>query len=118
MVTREEYDAPNSSRKKKKEEVQELSNASKETTPDSTEGGGGDEVDKEEDEGEESKQEIMFDRIEAELKWVQQALYSSHAVSTILLSVGDIEVGNEPAQLHKLADSTKAHLHWVQEEKD
>jgi hypothetical protein len=55
VVTREKYDAPNSSKKKNKEEVQELNNASKETTPNSPEGGGGDEVDKEEDEGEEDK---------------------------------------------------------------
>jgi hypothetical protein len=31
MVTREEYDAPNSSKKKNKEEVQELNSASEET---------------------------------------------------------------------------------------
>jgi hypothetical protein len=47
----------------------------------------------------EAKQKTMFDRIEAELKGVQQALYSSLAVSTAPLSAGDIEVGDEPAQL-------------------
>jgi hypothetical protein len=31
LVTREEYDAPNSSRRKKKEELQKLNNASEET---------------------------------------------------------------------------------------
>jgi hypothetical protein len=56
MVTREEYDAPISSRRKKKEEVQELNNASKETSLDLPRGGGGDKVDKEEDKGEEDKQ--------------------------------------------------------------
>jgi flagellar biosynthesis GTPase FlhF len=60
----------------------------------------------------------MFDRIEAELKGVQQALYSSRAVSTAPLSSGDIEVGDEPAQLRRLADSTEAHLRRVQEEKE
>jgi hypothetical protein len=55
VVTREEYDAPSSSRKKMKEEVQELNSASKKTTPHSPKGGGGDEVDKEEDKGEENK---------------------------------------------------------------
>jgi hypothetical protein len=60
----------------------------------------------------------MFDRIEAELKGVQQALYSSRAVPTASLSAGDIEVGDEPAQLRRLADSTEAHLHRVQEEKE
>jgi hypothetical protein len=60
VVTREEYNAPNSSRRKKKEDVQELSSASEETASDSPGGGGGDEVDKEEKEekeGEEDKQE-------------------------------------------------------------
>jgi hypothetical protein len=55
VVTREEYDAPNSSRRKNKEEVQELNNTSEETASDSPGGGGGDEVDKEEDKGEEDK---------------------------------------------------------------
>jgi hypothetical protein len=60
----------------------------------------------------------MYDRIEAELKGVQQALYSSHTVSTASLSSGGIEVGDEPAQLRRLADATEAHLHRVQEEKE
>jgi hypothetical protein len=55
MVTREEYDAPNSSRRKKKEEVQESNNASEETASDSPGGGGDDEVYKEEDKREEDK---------------------------------------------------------------
>jgi hypothetical protein len=55
----------------------------------------------------------MFDRIEAELKGVQQALYSSRTVPTTLLLAGDIEVGDEPAQLRRLADSTKTRLHCV-----
>jgi hypothetical protein len=60
----------------------------------------------------------MFDRIEVELKGVHQALYLSHAVPTALLSVGDIEVGDEPTQLCRLADSTKALLCLVQKEKE
>jgi hypothetical protein len=58
VVTREEYNAPNSSRIKKNEDVQELSSASEETASDSPGGGEGDEVDKEEKEekaGEEDK---------------------------------------------------------------
>jgi hypothetical protein len=47
----------------------------------------------------EAKHETMFDRIEVELKGVQQALYSSCAVPTTPLSAGDIEVGDEPTQL-------------------
>jgi hypothetical protein len=60
----------------------------------------------------------MYDRIEAELKGVQQALYSSHAVSTAPPSSEGIELGDEPAQLRRIADSTEAHLHHVQEEKE
>jgi len=60
----------------------------------------------------------MYDRIEAELKGVQQALYLNRAMSIVPLSVGDAEVGVEPAQLCILADSTKDHLRRVQEEKE
>ena len=56
VVTREEYDAPSSSRKKKKEDVHEIHNTSEETTSDSPSRGGYDEVEKEEKEGEEDKQ--------------------------------------------------------------
>jgi hypothetical protein len=52
----------------------------------------------------------MYDRIEAELKWVNQALYSSRTVSTMPSSSESIEVGDEPAQLRKLADATEDHL--------
>jgi hypothetical protein len=38
----------------------------------------------------------MFDRIEAEIKWVQQALYSSCTVSIASVSAEDIEVGDDP----------------------
>jgi hypothetical protein len=55
VVTRKEYDAPNSSRKKKKEDVQEIHNTSEETASDSPSRGGDSEVDKEEKEGEEDK---------------------------------------------------------------
>ena len=66
----------------------------------------------------EAKQETMYDRIEKELKGVQQALYSSHVVSTASLSSGGTKVGDEPTQLWRLSDVTKAHLHRVQEEKE
>jgi hypothetical protein len=55
----------------------------------------------------------MFERIEADLIGVQQALYSSHTLSTTSLSSEDIEVGDEPAHLHRLVDSTEACLRWV-----
>jgi hypothetical protein len=47
----------------------------------------------------EAKQETMYERIEAELKGVQQALYSSHAVSTVPPSSEGTKLGDEPAQL-------------------
>jgi hypothetical protein len=50
IVTREEYNAPSSSRRKKNKYVQELRNASEETTLDSPSRRGGDEVDKEDKE--------------------------------------------------------------------
>jgi hypothetical protein len=40
----------------------------------------------------------MYDRIEEELKGVQQSLYSSHGVSTMPLSSEGIELGDEPTQ--------------------
>jgi hypothetical protein len=55
----------------------------------------------------EAKQETMFDRIEAELKGVQQALYSSRAVSTVPPPSEGAELGDEPAQLCRLADRQK-----------
>ena len=47
---------------------------------------------------------------------MQQALQSSHAVSTAPLSTGTSELGDEPAQLHRIADTVKAHLRQAQEE--
>jgi hypothetical protein len=55
----------------------------------------------------EAKQETVYDRIEAELKGVQQAIYSNHAVSTVPSSLEVIELGDEPTQLRRLADATK-----------
>jgi hypothetical protein len=56
VVTREEYDAPSSSRKKMKEDVQEIHSTSEENASYSPIEGGDDEVDKVEKEGEEDKQ--------------------------------------------------------------
>jgi hypothetical protein len=58
----------------------------------------------------------MYDNIEVELRGVQQALQSSCTVSTMLLPTGELELGDEPAQLHRLADVTEARLHHAQEE--
>jgi hypothetical protein len=58
----------------------------------------------------EEKKEIMYDRIKVELKGVQEALYSSHTVSTTPSSSEGIEVGDEPGQLRRLVDAIEAHL--------
>jgi hypothetical protein len=34
------------------------------------------------------------------------------------LSSGELELGDEPAQLHRLADVVEAHLHHAQEEEE
>jgi hypothetical protein len=48
----------------------------------------------------EAKQETMHVRVEEELKGVQQALHSRHAVSTTPPSSKGTELGDEHAQLH------------------
>jgi hypothetical protein len=64
----------------------------------------------------EAKQEDMYDRIDVELRGVQQALQSSHAVSTTPPPSKAPELGDEPAQLCRLADATEARLRHAQEE--
>jgi hypothetical protein len=54
--------------------------------------------------------------LRSELQGVQQALQSSRAVSTAPLPSGEPELGDEPAQLRRLADATEAHLRRAQEE--
>ena len=65
----------------------------------------------------EVKQEAMYDRIETELRGVQQALQSNHAVSTIPPPSDETEMGDDPTQIRQIADTTEAHLRHVQEEK-
>jgi hypothetical protein len=67
-------------------------------------------------EKQEAKQEEMYNRIEVELQGVQQALQSSRTVSTAPLPLGTPELGDEPAQLHRIADTVEAHLRRAQEE--
>jgi hypothetical protein len=64
----------------------------------------------------EAKQEEMYDRIEVKLRGVQQDLQSSRAVSTAPLPSGEPELGDELAQLHRIADAVEAHLCHAQEE--
>jgi len=48
----------------------------------------------------------MYDRIETELRGVQQALHSSRAVSTTSPPLEEPEMGDEPAQLRRIVDAT------------
>jgi hypothetical protein len=66
----------------------------------------------------EAKQAAMYDRIETELRGVQQALHSSRAVSTAPLPSEEPELGDEPTQLCRIVDVTEAHLRHAQEEKE
>jgi hypothetical protein len=58
-----------------------------------------------------SKQEAMYDIIETELRGVQQALHSSTCSSTAPLPLEELELGDEPAQIHRIVDATEALLH-------
>jgi hypothetical protein len=64
----------------------------------------------------EEKQEAMYDRIETELRGVQQALQSSHMVSTAPPPSEEPALGDEPTQLCRIVDATEACLHCAQEE--
>jgi hypothetical protein len=66
----------------------------------------------------EAKKETLYERIEKELKDIQQAIYSSCAVPTAPSSSKIVELGDEPTQLRRLVDATEAQLHRVQEEKE
>jgi hypothetical protein len=58
----------------------------------------------------------MYKRIESEIQRVQQALQSSHVVSTVPLPKGTTEEGDEPVQLRKIVSTVKACLQKAQEE--
>jgi hypothetical protein len=58
----------------------------------------------------EAKKEEVFNWIKDELQGVQQELQSSCIVSIAPLSVGTSELGDEPAQLHRIIDTIKAFL--------
>jgi hypothetical protein len=65
----------------------------------------------------EAKKEEMYDRIEVELRGVQQALHSSRIVSTATPPSEAPELGDEPTQLHRLADVTEACLRHAHRKK-
>jgi hypothetical protein len=58
----------------------------------------------------------VFSQIKDELQGVQQAIQSSRIVSTVPLSIGTSELGDEPTQLHCIVDTVEAHLRRAQEE--
>jgi hypothetical protein len=61
-------------------------------------------------EKQEAKKEEVFSWIKDELQGVQQELQSNYLVSTVSLSTGTIELGDELAQLHRSADTVKGFL--------
>ena len=65
-----------------------------------------------------AKQETLYARIEKELKEIQQAIHSSYVVPTMPTLSKIVELGDESAQLQRLADVTEARLQRVQEEKE
>jgi hypothetical protein len=67
-------------------------------------------------EKQEAKQEEVFNRIKVELQGMQQALQSSRIVPTAPLSAETSRLGDESAQLHRIADTVEAHLRRAQEE--
>jgi len=60
----------------------------------------------------------MYDRIEAELKGVQQALQSSRIVSTAPPPSKEPELGDELDQLCRIVGATEAHLRRASKEKE
>jgi hypothetical protein len=56
----------------------------------------------------EAKQETMYERIEKELKNIQQAIHSSCTVPTAPPSSKIAKLGDEPTQLRRLVDETEA----------
>jgi hypothetical protein len=66
-------------------------------------------------EKQEVKQEQIYNRIEIGLQEVQQALQSSHAISTAPLLEETTEVGEELVQLRKIVDTVEVHLRHAQE---
>jgi hypothetical protein len=65
----------------------------------------------------EAKQEMMYNRIETELRGVQRSLQSSHAAPTMPLLEGTIEARDESVQLHKIADIIEFCLWNIEEER-
>jgi hypothetical protein len=60
----------------------------------------------------------MYERIESELKGVQQALYLICAMSIAPSSSETVELGDEPTQIQRIEYATKALLPRLEEEKE
>jgi hypothetical protein len=58
----------------------------------------------------EAKQEEVFSQIKGELREVQHALQSSHVVSIAPSTSGTKEPGDEPTQLHQIANKVEDRL--------
>jgi hypothetical protein len=61
-------------------------------------------------ERQEAKQEEVFNQIKGELQELQHALQSNRTVSTLPLTIGTEEPGDEPTQLHQITDKVAAHF--------
>jgi hypothetical protein len=57
-----------------------------------------------------AKQETLYERIEKELKNIQQAIHSSHTVPIAPYLLKSAKLGDEPTQLRILADATEAQI--------
>ena len=62
----------------------------------------------------EAKRETMHEKIETELRGVQQALQSSRAISTSPPPLEEPKLGDEPVQLRRIDDATEACLRRAQ----
>jgi hypothetical protein len=67
-------------------------------------------------EKQEDNKEEVFNQIKVELQGVQQQLQSSCIVSSAPLPSETPELGDEPAQLHRITDTAESHLQRAQEE--
>jgi len=64
-----------------------------------------------------AKQETLYERIDKEVKEIQQIIYSSRAVPTAPSWSESEKLGYEPTQLQRLTGVIEAQIFRVQEEK-
>jgi gas vesicle protein len=68
--------------------------------------------------GHEENQETLYERIEKDLKDIQQAIYLSRTVPIVPLSSKTVELGDEPTQLQRIEDAIEARICQFKEEKE